>query len=137
MITNSYIHKQVDENRINTLVYKDKKMTKLHCVDGPAALYQDIQDDGTIITDTEFWYQDDKLHRIDGPAYIEYEGGEEVSKDYWFEGQQYHVSTQEEFFEALIKNGLIPQPDVTKTHAPCDGKIVEIEGVKYKLALVN
>jgi hypothetical protein len=60
------------------------------------------------------WYKDGKVHREDGPAVIETDGYQ-----YWYlNGREY---TKEEFDKQ------------TKT---CDGKVVEIDGVKYKLTLV-
>ncbi len=59
------------------------------------------------------WYKDGKVHREDGPAVIETDGYQ-----YWYlNGREY---TKEEFDKQ------------TKT---CDGKVVEIDGVKYKLTL--
>ena len=56
---------------------------------------------------------DDKLHREDGPAIIRLDGRQEWYKD----GKEY---TQKEFDKQ------------TKT---CNGKVVEIDGVKYKLTM--
>jgi hypothetical protein len=63
---------------------------------------------------TQYWYKDGKIHREDGPAVI-YSNGTQ----YWYkDGKEY---TEKEFDKQ------------TKT---CDGKVVEIDGVKYKLTLV-
>ena len=60
---------------------------------------------------TKEWYVNGQRHREDGPA-VE---GANGSKEWWVNGQQL---TEEEF------NNL---------HNSCSGKIVEIDGKKYKL----
>ena len=81
---------------------------KLHREDGPAIEWPD---------GGKLWYQNGNLHREDGPA-IEYADG----RKYWyFEGVKY---SEKEFQKKMS-----PQQS-------CDGKIVEIDGKKYKLAEV-
>jgi hypothetical protein len=64
------------------------------------------------------WYNDkDQLHRLDGPAVERSDG----YKAWYIEGQR---MTKEEF-NALIK------PKRT-----CEGKIVEVDGKKYKLTAI-
>ena len=82
---------------------------QLHRLDGPAFEYADV---------TKYWYQEGKRHRLDGPA-CEYADG---TKFWYIEGKEL---TEEEF---LAK---------TKPAASCDGKVVEIEGKKYKLVEVK
>ena len=71
-----------------------------------------------VIVETDksrFWYNDkDQFHRLDGPA-IEDDDGD---KEWWVEGKQ----MSEKEFDAYIK----PKPT-------CEGKVVEVDGVKYKL----
>jgi len=79
---------------------------KCHREDGPAVEYAN---------GTKHWYLNDDLHREDGPA-IEYASG---SKEWWLNGvelseTEWRMQTQ-------------------KVKAPCVGKVVEIDGVKYKL----
>ena len=63
---------------------------------------------------TKYWYQDDKFHRLDGPA-IEYDNGIK----YWYiNGNE----LTEEQFNQRIKT--------------CEGKVVEIDGKRYKLTEV-
>ena len=76
---------------------------KLHREDGPAAEYAD--------GDKE-WYLNGELHREDGPA-IEYASG---TKHWYLDG------------EALTENQFN-----ARTGQSCSGKIVEIDGKKYKL----
>ena len=78
---------------------------KLHRLDGPAVEYTDGH---------KAWYVDGKLHRLDGPA-IEWADG---SKEWWVNGK---LMTEKEFNE-YIK----PKPS-------CEGKVVEVDGVKYRL----
>lgn len=100
---------------------------KLHREDGPAVEYAD---------GSKHWYVNGKLHREDGPA-IEYasggkhwfingsrhriEGSTPIEKEWWIDGVHY---SEKRFLE------------ITKNHS-CDGKIVEIDGKKYKLTEVN
>ena len=78
---------------------------KLHREDGPAIEYAD---------GSKYWYLNDKLHREDGPA-IEYVSG---SKYWYLNGEQ----LSEAKFNAR-----------TKQKPSCEGKVIEVDGVKYKL----
>ena len=79
---------------------------KRHRVDGPAIEYAD---------GTKFWYQNNKCHRTDGPA-VELADG---TKNWWLDDK---CLTQAQWLEAV-------KPKV----ASCIGKIVEVDGVKYRL----
>jgi hypothetical protein len=76
---------------------------KLHREDGPAVEWAD---------GSKGWYLDDRKHRVDGPACERADG----SKAWWLNGV--HL-TEAEFNKRKNK--------------PCSGKVVEIEGVKYRL----
>ena len=76
---------------------------KLHRVDGPAAEYANGD---------KSWWQNDKLHRVDGPAAEDANG----DKRWYFEGKSY---LEKEFLKL--------------TTTTCQGKMVEVDGVKYKL----
>jgi hypothetical protein len=78
---------------------------KLHRTDGPAIEWAD---------GSKEWRLDDKLHRIDGPA-VE---GANGTKEWWLDGKEL---TQAQWLEAVK-----PKPS-------CVGKIVEVDGVKYRL----
>ena len=80
---------------------------KLHCEDGPAV---------ECYTGTKLWYLDDKRHRVDGPAVECYTG----TKLWYLGGVKY---TEADWRKQLQK----------KVKAPCVGKVIEIDGVKYKL----
>ena len=64
-----------------------------------------------------FWRVNGKLHRENGPA-IEYASG---SKEWWIEGKQL---TESEFLAAT---------DAKKPSAGCEGKIVTVDGKRYRL----
>ena len=76
---------------------------KLHREDGPAV---------ECTVGTKSWYLNGKLHREDGPA-IEWTDG---TKSWYLNGRCY---TEEEYNKELNNT--------------CEGKIVEIDGKKYKL----
>ena len=80
----------------------------IHRTDGPAVEYAD---------GTKFWYQNNQLHRTDGPA-EEFADG---TKRWYIEGREL---TEAEFLK------------VTKAKAPCEGRTVEVDGVRYKLVAV-
>lgn len=106
----------------------------LHRLDGPAIEYTSgtkewwvngelHREDGAAIeyaSGTKCWCVNDKRHRIDGPAIEWSDGGR---KEWWIEGTQY-TETQ---FNKKVKQ---------LQNTPCEGKIVEIDGVKYKLTSV-
>ena len=77
---------------------------KRHREDGPAVEYAD---------GTKCWYLNDELHREDGPA-IEWPNG---YKFWYLDGKEV---TEEEHKRLTSK-------------ATCEGKVVEIDGVKYEL----
>jgi len=79
---------------------------KRHRTDGPACEYAD---------GTKLWYLDGKRHRVNGPA-IEYAYG---GKHWYLDGKEL---TESQWIEAV-------KPKV----ASCVGKMVEVDGVKYKL----
>tara|TARA_R110000868_G_scaffold408519_1_gene691811 strand:- start:40 stop:420 length:381 start_codon:yes stop_codon:yes gene_type:complete len=79
----------------------------LHRTDGPAVEY---------VNGNKLWYLDGKLHRTDGHA-VEYADG---TKEWYLNDVQY---TEAEWSKRVQK----------KAKSSCVGKIVEIDGVKYKL----
>ena len=102
---------------------------KLHRTDGPAVEHPDgskswFLDDNLHRTDgpdvehpdgTKYWYLDGKIHRTDGPA-VEYDDG---TKEWYLNDVQY---TEAEWSKR-----------VQKAKSSCVGKVIEIDGVKYKL----
>lgn len=89
---------------------KEWRLTgKLHREDGPAVEYAD---------GTKVWYLNGKLHREDGPA-VEHV---DESKYWYLNGKEL---TEQEFNLRMNNKNT------------CDGKIVEIDGVKYQLTIVE
>ena len=78
---------------------------KLHREDGPACEWA---------SGTKWWYLNDKLHREDGPA------------SEWADGSKYWYLNDEKLSEAEFNAR-------TKQKPSCEGKVVEVDGVKYKL----
>lgn len=78
---------------------------KRHRLDGPAVEWAN---------GSKEWYVNDKPHRLDGPAFERADG----YKSWWVEGK----NLSEKEFNAYTK----PKPT-------CEGKVVEVDGVKYKL----
>ena len=79
---------------------------ELHRVDGPAVIYAD---------GTQKWFRNNELHREDGPAIIWHNG----KQDWYLDGKQYTE-------DSLNK----------KLKSTCEGKVVEINGKKYRLTAV-
>ena len=79
---------------------------KCHCEHGPAVEYA---------CGTKFWYFNGKRHREDGPA-VEYSDGTK----FWYLNDKAYT-------EVDWRNQL------QKVKAPCEGRLVEVDGVKYKL----
>ena len=77
---------------------------QFHREDGPAVEYAN---------GSKYWYLNGKLHREDGPA-REYADG---SKEWWLNGKKL---TEAEFNKRINKTS-------------CAGKVVEVDGKKYKL----
>lgn len=81
---------------------------KLHRADGPAVERAD---------GTKVWYLDGQRHRADGPA-VEFANG---YKEWWLSGKRHR---EDEFLKR------------TKA-TTCEGKIVEVDGVKYRLTVAQ
>jgi hypothetical protein len=82
-----------------------------HREDGPAVENAD---------GTKSWWLNGIRHREDGPAYE----GSDGHKEWWLNGEYYD---EKDFHAAIARR------KATKT---CEGKIVQIEGKKYKLTSV-
>ena len=101
----------------------------LHCEDGPAIEH---------INGTKKWYLNGKLHRVDGPA-VEYS---DKSKEWYLNDKRHRTDGPAVEYTAGLKywylNGVHYtevewSKRVQKVKAPCVGKVVEVDGVKYKL----
>ncbi len=87
-----------------TIIWYNEK-DQIHRLDGPAVEWANGYKE---------WWVKGKLHRLDGPA-VE---GTNGYKSWWVKGKP---MTEKEFNE-YIK----PKPT-------CEGKVVEVDGIKYKL----
>ena len=85
---------------------------KRHHEDGPAIEWAD---------GSKEWYLNGKLHHEDGPA-VEWTNG---YKEWWLNGKEY---TEEQWKKEIAK---------IKNKNSCNGRIVEIDGKKYKLIETN
>jgi len=80
----------------------------IHRDDGPAVVYNDGQ---------MWWYQNGKIHREDGPAIVDPKG-----EQFWsLDGTPY---TEEQHAAEMKRRN---------NKDSCSGKVVEIDGKKYKL----
>jgi len=102
---------------------------KLHRTDGPAVEYAD---------GAKFWWFDGKLHRTDGPA-VEYANG---AKFWWFDGKCHRTDGPAAEYANGTKEWFLDDKQLTQAQwleavkpkvASCVGKIVEVDGVKYRL----
>ena len=87
----------------------------------------------------KYWYLNDKVHREDGPA-IEYANGTK----YWYLNDKYHredgpaiewANGAKEWF--LNDKHLTEKQFNEKMKKPCENKVVEIDGIKYKLIVLE
>lgn len=85
---------------------------KLHCEHGPAVEY----DDGT-----KFFYVNNELHCEHGPAIEESNG----TKHWFLNGERY----SEVDWRIQINK-------LKARKTPCEDKVVEVDGVKYKLVKI-
>jgi hypothetical protein len=100
---------------------------KLHRLDGPAAEYAD---------GGKSWYHDGKYHRIDGPA-VEYADG---SKAWYVDGKCHREDGPAIEFTSGTKYWYLDGEALTEAQwrkrvakPNCEGKVVEVDGVRYKL----
>ncbi len=102
---------------------------QLHREDGPACEGSD---------GTKSWYQNGQLHREDGPAIETANGG----KHWWKNGKLHRMDGPAmEFTDGTkfwwINDKQLTEAEFNSYHKnSCEGKIVEIDGKKYKLQSV-
>jgi len=95
----------------------------LHRENGPACEYKNGE---------KVWYKENCCHRVDGPALVKADG----SKFWYYNGARIYCESQEEFEDWLgQKNHKVSSSAAASSC--CDGKVVEIDGKKYKLLLVS
>jgi hypothetical protein len=86
-----------------------------------------------------FWYQNDKLHRLDGPA-VEYADGDRV----WYQNGMPHrldgpaIEYANGYKEYWIDGKKLTEVEFNiLTKSACNGKEVMIDGKKYRLTAIN
>ena len=85
----------------------------------------------------KFWYVNGQLHREDGPA-VEYPNG---YKEWWVNGKRHRedgpaIQHSNGYKEWFLNNKNYSAEDFFKEmneKSGCSGKVVEIDGKKYKL----
>jgi hypothetical protein len=99
----------------------------LHRLDGPAVEYVD---------GSKEWYVDDKCHRTDGPA-VEYASG---TKCWYVDGKRHRTDGPAVEYASGTKCWYHDGDELTEaqwrkrvTKPNCEGKVVEVDGVQYKL----
>ena len=84
------------------------------------------------------WYLNGKLHREDGPAFE----GASGSKEWYLNGKRHRedgpaIEWADGSKSWLLNDKLLTEAEFkNRMNKPCSGKVVEIEGVKYKLVEV-
>ena len=100
-----------------------------HREDGPAVEYTD---------GTKYWYLDGNLHRSDGPA-IEHPN---VTNEWYLNGKRHredgpavecYTGTKRWYLGGASYTEAEWRKQTQKVKSPCVGKVIEIDGVKYKL----
>ena len=87
---------------------------------------------------TKFWYLNGKLHREDGPA-VELANGTK----YWYINDQFHredgpaVEFANGTKEWYLNDNELTEAEFNARTKSCNGKVVEIDGKKYKLQEVK
>ena len=118
----------VDKDK-NTRWYNDKN--ELHRLDGPAREYAD---------GSKSWYVEGKLHRQDGPAFEQANG----YKAWWVEGKRHRldgpaIEDANGYKAWYVKGKILTEEEFNEYIKPkptCEGKVVEVDGIKYKLTKV-
>ena len=116
---------EVDEHGTKFWYLNDKR----HRTDGPAEEWAD---------GTKRWYQNDKRHRTDGPA-VEYSNG---TKEWYLNGKLHRTDGPAIEYADGSKFWYVDDERLTEVQwcqrvkalkTPCADKVVEVEGVRYKL----
>ena len=120
---------QVDDDGSKYWYLNDQR----HREDGPAEEYPN---------GTKKWFLNGKLHREDGPAI---EWGVGGCKEWYLNGERHREDgpavewadgTKRWYFNDVKLSETEWRKRVQEVKAPCVGKVVEIDGVKYKLVEV-
>jgi len=117
------------EYTVRVYDYGDKEWFlngKLHREDGPAIEYANGD---------KLWLLNGEYHRVDGPA-VEYADGH---KTWWLNGERHRVDGPAIEYVNGDKSWYLNGEKLTESQfnalqkTSCNGKVVEIDGVKYKL----
>lgn len=135
---NKNIHWYNDEEKLHRLDGPAIEMTngykawwvdgKRHRLDGPAVEGADGD---------KVWYVDGKLHRLDGPAFENANG----HKEWYVDGKRHRldgpaVENADGYKEWWVNGELMTEKEFNEYIKPkpsCEGKVVEVDGVKYRL----
>lgn len=115
-------------------VYKDKTICwynekdQLHRLDGPAIEWAD---------GSKSWYAEGKFHRLDGPAFEDADG----TKEWCVEGKLHRLDGPAVEWTSGFKAWYVEGKKMTeeefneyiKPKPTCEDKIIEYDGVKYRL----
>jgi hypothetical protein len=109
--------------------YNDKE--KLHRLDGPAFERAD---------GSKSWYVDGKRHRLDGPAIEDADG----YKSWYVNGERHRLDGPAIEYADGDKSWYVNDKKMTKKEfneyikpkSSCEGKVVEVDGKKYKLVSI-
>lgn len=102
---------------------------KCHRLDGPAVEYTNGHKE---------WWVEGKFHRLDGPA-IEYADGDKV---WCVEGKRHRldgpaVEYADGYKSWYVEGKLMTEEQFNAYFKPaCEGKVVEVDGIKYKLTAI-
>ena len=135
-----------------TIEWYKEGTTQLHREDGPAIEYADgskrwyvngelHREDGPAIelsNDTKEWYVNNKLHREDGPATELYNGTKYWSvngKRHREDGPAVEYANGTKYW--YINDEQLTEQEFNNRANDCDGRVVEIDGRKYKLNLTK
>ena len=87
----------------------------------------------------KFWYLNGNVHREDGPA-IEWSSG---SKEWWLMGKRHRedgpaIELPDGDKAWYLMGKQLSETEFNRqTKKPCNNKIVEIDGIKYRLTIVE
>jgi hypothetical protein len=88
------------------------------------------------------WWVDGKIHRLNGPA-IERANGFKAFKAWWFNGKRHRLDGPAVEYANGDKEWWVDDKKMTekefneyiKPKPSCEGKVVEVDGVKYRLVM--
>jgi len=118
---------EVDDN--GSVYWYKHGIKQLHRIDGPAIEYADGD---------KYWYQNGQLHRTDGPATETANGSK-----HWYQNDQRHRIDGPAVEWAngnkwwYIEGKNLSEKEFLQRTSTCNGKVIEYEGKRYKLQLVE